>query len=184
MSSQKKQSEPKTWGIFAEFDSPATIFRAAARVRDAGYRKWDVYSPFPIHDMNEAMGLGPSRISWIVGTCAALGASGGFFLQWWASSVAFRLVVHNKPFDAWEQFIPITFEMSILLAGTSAVIGMLILNGLPRWHHPLMSKERFLRVSDDGFFIAIEAKDEKFDPEVTRRLLQEAGGENIELVEA
>ncbi len=184
MSSQNSNSDNQTWGILAEFDSPASVSQAAARVRDAGYRKWDVYSPFPIHDMNESMGLKPSRISWIVGTCAALGASGGFLLQWWASAVAFPLIVHNKPFGGWEQFIPITFEMSILLAGISAVFGMLLLNGLPRWHHPLMSKDRFLSASDDGFFIAIDAKDDKFDPETTRRLLQEAGGDNIELVEA
>lgn len=167
----------------AEFDSPAAICRAAEQVRNAGYRKWDVYSPIPIHGMNEFMGLKPSKMAWIVGTCAAIGASGGFLLQWWTSAVAYPLIVHGKPYGAWEQFVPVTFELSVLLAGFGAVFGMLAINGLPRWSHPLFSKERFLRASDDGFFIAIEARDKQFDPGKTRSLLESAGGVNIELVE-
>lgn len=173
----------KTWGILARFESPAAVYHAAEKVRDAGYRKWDVYAPVPVHGMDEAMGLKSSKMAWIVGAGAAIGAGGGYLLQWWTTAVAYPLVVHGKPFAAWEQFIPVTFELGVLIAGICAVFGMLAINGLPRWSHPLFSSEQFLRASDDGFFIAIEAKDGKFDPNSTRRLLESAGGIDIEVVE-
>jgi len=173
----------RAWGVLAQFDSPAEVYHAAEKVRDAGYRKWDVYAPIPIHGIDEAMGLRPSKMGWIVGTCAALGASGGFLLQWWTSAVAYPMIVHGKPYGAWEPFTPITFELGVLIAGFGAVFGMLAVNGLPRWHHPLFSKERFLRASDDGFFIAVDARDPKFDESATARLLQEAGASAVETVE-
>lgn len=182
MASAKKQSNG-AWGVLAEFDSPAAVYHAAEKVRDAGYSKWDVYAPIPIHGMDEAMGLKPSKMAWIVGTFAAIGAGGGFLLQWWTSAVAYPMNVNDKPYGAWEQFTPVTFELGVLLAGISAVFGMLAINGLPRWNHPLFQKERFLKASDDGFFIGIEAKDAKYNAEKTSKLLESAGGFNIEIVE-
>ena len=173
----------RTWGLLAEFGSPAEVYHAAERVRDAGYRKWDVYSPMPVHGIGEAMGLKPSKMGWIVGTCAALGASGAYLLQWWTSAVAYPMIVHGKPFGAWEPFTPITFELGVLLSGFGAVLGMLAINGLPRFHHPLFTKERFLRTSDDGFFIAVDARDPKFSATETARMLEAAGASAVETVE-
>lgn len=185
MSAEKAKpapGEPMLWGVMAEFDSPASISKAAEKVRDAGYKRWDVFAPFPIHGIDEAMGLKSSKVGLIVGACAAFGCSGALLLQWYLSDVNYQIIVSGKPFWAWEQFTPVTFELSVLFSALGAIIGMLALNGLPRWHHPLHGKERFLRVSDDRFIIAIEARDPKFSPEATRRLLESAGGTNIDTV--
>lgn len=173
----------RVWGVMAEYKTPAALLHAAERVRDAGYRRWDTYAPFPIHTMDKAMGLKPSRVGFIVGFGAFVGASGAMLLQWWTSAVDYPLIVAGKPFWAWEQFLPITFELGVLIASFGAIIGMLALNGLPRWHHPLFTKERFLRVSDDRFVLAIEARDPKYDPVQTRELLERAGGMNFDVVE-
>jgi len=175
--------DQKVWGVVAEFSGPGPLLRAAEIVRDAGYKKWDAHAPFPVHGMEEAMGTGPSRVGWIVGAGALLGAGGAYLLQWWTTAVDYPVIVSGKPPAAWEPFTPVTFELGVLLAGFSALFGMFALNRLPRWFHPLFTKDRFLRASDDAFFIAIEARDSKFNPEATRRLLEEAGGYNIETVE-
>jgi hypothetical protein len=171
------------WGVMAEFKDPAALTHGAEKVRDAGYRKWDVYAPFPVHGMDEAMGLPPSRIGFIVGAGALLGVVGAMLMQGWMSAVDYRLVVDGKPFFAWEQFMPITFELGVLLSAFGAIFGMLALNGLPMLFHPLLKKERFLRVSDDRFMIVIESADPQFDLERTRSLLESAGGAHIEVVE-
>lgn len=181
--SAKRTTTSRPWGLLAEFAGPAALTHACEQVRDAGYRKWDAYSPFPVHDLNEAMGLKPSRVSFIVGMGAICGVAGGFALQYWTTAIAYPLVVQGKPFGAWEPFTPVTFEMGILFASFGAILGMLTLNGLPRWHHPLFTKERFLGVSDDKFMVAIQAKDPKFNPDATRRLLEQAGALAVETVE-
>jgi len=173
---------PREWGVLAEFRTPGQLLHAAEKVREAGYRRWDVYSPFPVHGMSEAMGLKPSRVSWLMGFAAAAGAGGAFALQYWTSAVDYQIVVDGKPLGAWEPFTPVVFELGVLFAGFAAVFGMLALNGLPKWFHPLFTKERFLRSSDDGLFIAIEADDPRFEPEETSRFLESVGGGNIELV--
>lgn len=181
--SAMEQSKPaRVWGALGEFDTPAALLKGAERVRDARVKRWDCYSPFPVHGLNLAMGLRPSRVSWIVGTCGFIGASGALLLQWYLSAVNYRIVVHGKPFWAWEQFMPITFELGVLLAGFGALLGMLALNALPRLHHPLFSSDRFLRASDDGFFIAIEVGPD-MDADRAQRLLREAGAGVIEIVE-
>ena len=173
----------KPWGVLAEFGSVGEVYHAAENVRDAGYRKWDVYAPFPIHGIDEAMGLKPSKMSWIMGCCAAVGGSGAYLLQWWTGVIAYPMVVQGKPYGAWEPFVPITFELTVLLAGFGAVLGMLAINGLPKWSHPLFAKERFMSASDDGFFIAVEARDPKFDSSGTARLLESIGALSVDTVE-
>jgi hypothetical protein len=159
-------------GVIAEFANPAATYHAAEKVRDAGYSKWDVFSPFLL-----------------VGVGAMTGVTLAYLMQWWMSAVDYPLVTQGKPYGSlvgeggWESFVPITFELGVLFSAFTALIGMLALNGLPRHHHPLMKKERFLRVSDDRFIICVEAADDKFDPEATRALLASLGGTNIDLVE-
>ena len=172
------------YGVMAEFSNPATTLAAAERVRDAGFKKWDVYSPFPIHGIDEAMGLKPSRVSRFVGTGALFGVVGAMTMQWWMLGVNYKMVIGGKPFFAWEQYLPITFELGILLGSISAITAMFVLNKLPMLYHPLMRKDRFLRVSDDRFVIAIEAEDPKFDLSEASGLLERLGGTNIDVVEA
>lgn len=172
---------PRTWGVMAEFDNPAHISVAAEKVRDAGYTKWDVYSPVPIHGIDEAMGLKPSKVPVIMGFMAIGGFTTAILMQWWMGAVDYKIVTAGKPLFAWEQATPITFELSVLFSAFGAVFGMLALNLLPMWHHPLMKKERFLRVSDDRFVIAIESSDPKFDQ--AARLLESLGGKHVETVE-
>lgn len=174
---------PNTWGLLAQYEDPAALTRACEKVRDAGYLKWDAYCPFPVHDLNEAMGIPRSKVGWIVITGACIGLFGSFLLQWWTSAVNYPITVDGKPFWAWEQFTPIMFELSVLVSAFGAILGMLALNGLPRLNHPLFNSERFLRASDDAFFIAIECADSRFSEAATRFLLEEAGATSVEFVE-
>jgi hypothetical protein len=179
----KTEKGDKVHGIMAEFPDPTAIIHAARKVRDAGFRRWDVYSPFPVHGMDEAMGVQRTKLPLLVGLVALSFAGLGFFFQWGVSEKLYPLVVQGKPPGAWQPLIPITFEFGVLGTAFTTLIGMLAFNALPRFHHPLMKKERFLRVSDDRFINCIEARDEKFDPKGTRKLLEGAGATSIELVE-
>lgn len=170
-------------GIMAEFAAPAAVFHAAEMVRDAGYTRWDVHAPFPIHGIEEAMGMPRTRLPVIVALGGLTGAGLGFLLQAWVATEGYRTVVQGKPFLSWQAFIPITFELGVLAAAFTSLLGMLAMNGLPRWHHPLMKKDRFLMSSDDRFFICIESADPTFDPDRARSLLERAGAKSIELVE-
>jgi hypothetical protein len=181
------ESGAVVFGMLAQFENSGALSAAARRVRDAGYQRWDTHSPFPIHEMEESMGIAGRAVSpmaYVIGAAALTGAVGGFLMQWWINTDYF-IVTQGKPTSgAWEPFIPITFELGILFTAFASIIGMLAFNGLPRHHHPLFTSERFLSCSDDAFFLSIEAADASFDPESTRRLLAEAGATHIELVEA
>jgi hypothetical protein len=170
-------------GVLAEYHTPAEVYHAAEQVRDAGYSKWDVYAPFPIHGIEDAMGVERTKLPLLIACGAFTGTGLALLMQWWMTAVDYPLVVQGKPYDAWEPFTPIVFELSVLLASFTALIAMLAMNGLPRWYHPLFKKDRFLRCSQDRFAIAIEAADPRFDPAVTRKLLVDTGARAIELVE-
>lgn len=176
--------EAPLYGIMAEFDDITSIVAAAEHCRDAGFRHWDVYAPVPIHGIDEAMGIKPSRVSFAMAGGALTGFTGAMLMQWWMGAVNYKIITAGKPFFAWEQAVPITFELSVLLGAFGALGGMVLLNNLPKWFHPLLAKERFLRVSDDRLVLAIEARDPKFDEDETRALLESLGGKHIELVEA
>jgi hypothetical protein len=174
----------KVFAMAAEYDSPAALYEAAKVVRDAGFKKWDVYSPFPIHGMDEAMGL---KKSWLSAVVLAGGITGFFTaitLEFGPSWLIYPLVVHGKPFD-WRTvpaFFPIMFELTVLFAAFSAFFAWIIMNGLPRWHHPIFNWERFSRVTNDAFFLAIEARDPRFTELEAREVLERTGGQNITIV--
>lgn len=170
-------------GILARYKDPADVYHAAEAVRDAGYTRWDVHAPFPIHGIEHAIGMKRTKLPLMVAAGGFTGAGLGYLMQHWMSAVDYPLVVQGKPFAAWEPFVMVTFELGILFAAFTALFGMLALNGLPRFNHPLMRRTSFLASSDDAFFICVEADDKKFDPEQTRALLERAGGYDIELVE-
>ena len=170
------------YGLLAEFDNVADTLHAAARVRDAGFRRWDVYTPFPVHGMDEAMGLRQSPVGWFTFICGATGLTLGFLMMWWMGAKDYALIVGGKPLFSPIYSFPVAYECTILLGAFGSLGGMLFLNGLPRWHHPLFNSDRFKRVTQDKFFIAIEAIDPKFSDAETRQLLADAGSRNIEEV--
>jgi hypothetical protein len=173
----------KTYGLLAEYDTAAAIYHACEKVRDAGYSRWDSHTPFPVHNLDKAMGLPASRLPWLVLIGGLTGAGGGLLLQWWVATQAQELVISGKPHFSWQAFVPVTFELMVLFAAATAVIGMLALNRLPQLYHSLFRSRRFEKVTDDKFFISIEATDPKYDEERTAELLRQAGATHVELVE-
>ena len=172
------------FGILAQFPTPADLYHACERVRDAGFTRWDAHSPFPVHGLPGAMGLRRSLLPWIVLPMALLGAAAGFGLQAWVHMSAYPLVISGKPYFSWPAFIPITFELSVLFGALGAVFGMLGLNRLPMHHHPLFRSKVFERATDDAFFISIESWDPRFDPAATGKLLESLGARSVELLES
>jgi hypothetical protein len=171
------------YGLLARFDRPGPLLHACEQVRDAGYRRWDAHTPFPVHGLDRAMGMRPSVLPWIVLVMGLGGAGSAMLLQWWVASVAYPLVISGKPLFSWPAFVPVTFEVGVLCGALGAVFGMLGLNQLPRHHHPLFESTTFERASDDNFFISIEAGDPQFDERRTRELLLGAGALAVETVQ-
>jgi hypothetical protein len=161
----------KLWGLLAEFASPQDLVRAAARVRDAGYTKWDAHTPFPVHGLDGAMGIRTTRLPFFVLAAGVVGTASGLLMQWWMNAIDYPLIISGKPFNSLPADIPVTFELTVLLASLTAFIGMLVLNALPRFHHPLFRNVAFRRATTDAFFLAIEATDPRFDLERTEQLL-------------
>jgi hypothetical protein len=151
------------YGILAEFDSPEALRDGAERAYAHGYRRIDAYSPFPIDGLAEAVGFRRTRLPMMVLIGGILGGVGGFYLQYWISVIDYPLVVGGKAFNSWPAFIPVTFELAVLSASLTAVLGMLALNGLPKPYHPVFNVERFALASRDRFFLCLEAADPKFD---------------------
>ena len=173
----------KNWGLVARFENPAELLEAAQQVQGKGYRKFETWSPFPIHGMDDAMNLPGSRVPWLTLGGGLTGLSIGLLLQWWSGAVAYPLVIGGKPFFAWQFAVPVTFELSILLSAFGTVFGMFALNLLPRPHHPLDSVPMFRRVTDDAFFLTIEVSDPAFDMEESKAYLASIGGKDITVVE-
>jgi Protein of unknown function (DUF3341) len=167
----------------AEFGKPDDIIHAAEKVRDAGYEKWDVHTPYPVHGMDAAMGLTDSRLGWIVLMCGLTGVSAAVAMMWWMNGYDYPLIIAGKPPDAIPSMVPIMFELTVLLSSFGAVFGMLALNELPKHHHPVFYSDRFEASSHDKFFISIEVEDKEFDEKKTRELLESAHPSFIELVE-
>ncbi len=174
----------KLYAMGAELPTAAALFSAAEKVRDAGYKRWDVFSPFPIHGMDDAMGLGKSAVSYIV-LCAGLtGTATALLLELGSALYLYPLVVQGKPVNIFTipAFFPVIFELTVLFSAFGAVLGMLAMNLLPRWHHPLFNWDLFLKATDDGFFLVVEASDARFADKGTREFLEKIGGTNISLI--
>jgi hypothetical protein len=151
-------------GYLAEFGSAKEIYHAAEEVRDAGFRRWDVHSPFPIHGLDAAMGLKKSILSWFVFIGGAIGTLTAFLLQFGTQVIMYPTYVQDKPSNiaTLPAFFPVMFELTVLFASFTCLFGMLIFNRLPRWNHPIFASKEFERFSDDAFFVVIEARDPKF----------------------
>ncbi|HWR36134.1 MAG TPA: DUF3341 domain-containing protein [Clostridia bacterium] len=160
------------YGLMAEFDNPTDIVEAAERAHAAGYRRMDAYSPYPIEELSDAIGFRKTRVPLVVLVGSILGGLSGYLLQYWISAVSYPLNIGGRPYHSWPSFIIVTFEMTILFGGISAVVGMLALNGLPMPYHPVFNNPRFSAASRDRFFLCIEASDRQFDPESTRAFMR------------
>ncbi len=173
----------KIHGLLAEFDSAGSLFKAAEKVRDAGFKRWDAYSPFPIHGMDRAMGMKRSKLGYVIGLCAFIGAATGFGLQSWAHAIAYPQVISGKPYFAWQAYIVITFALLVLFGAIGSVLGMLGFNRLPRLHHPVFFSDYFEKLSDNGFFIGVDSDDPQFDKEKTVAFFESLGSGHVELLE-
>jgi Protein of unknown function (DUF3341) len=172
------------FGVVAEFERPEQLVDAGHHIHhDLGFKKIDALSPFPIHGIDDAIGVPRSKLGYIVFACGVFGLLNAIFMIWYTNGVDYPLVIGGKPLFAWEFSIPPMFELTILLSGFGAVIGMLALNGLPRFYHPSFNYSRFRRATDDGYLLVIEASDPKFDIEETPMTLRALGASRVEVVE-
>jgi len=160
------------YGVMAEFDNPTSLITAAERVYAAGYRRIDTFSPYPIEEAWEAIGHHDRRLSLIVLAGGLAGLLTGVGLQEWVHQLAYPMNIAGKPLNSWPQFVPVTFELTILFAAISAVVGMIVLNGLPQPYHPAFNVPRFERASRDKFFLLVEAADPMFDKQQTMDFLK------------
>ena len=169
-------------GVLGEFRTPEELLAACRAAREAGYTCWDAHSPFPIDGLQRAMGLPGSRVSIFVLVLGLAGGAAGMLLQWWTSVIASPLAVSGKPLFSWPAFVPIAFETAVLGGAAGAVLGFLLLARLPRPYHPLFRSARFERVTDDRFFLAVEARDPRFQVEEVQRMLHGLGALGVELI--
>lgn len=177
------ETDFRLYGLMAEFETAEALLSAAQQAHRAGYRDMDAYSPFEVEGLAEVIDARSSRISYIVLAGGILGCLIGYGMQWFYSVIGYPIIVGGKPPHSWPAFIPVTFELTILGAATFALLGMIILNGLPELYHPVFNLPSFGRASQDRFFLAIEAQDPKFDVEQTRAFLESTGALEVSGVE-
>jgi hypothetical protein len=173
----------KPYGVIAEFKTAADVMHAAEKVRDAGYTRWDVFTPFPVHGMDRAMGLKNSKVGWFAFIGGVTGYASGMLMIWFMNAVDYPITVGGKPMFSPYAAFPPSYELTILFGAFGSLFGMLFLNRLPRLHHPLLKNRRFSLVTHDRFFVVIECSDPKYSEPDTVKLLETAGSNHIEVVE-
>lgn len=181
--SRRHRTAPALYGIMGEFNNPSDLVAAARRTYEAGYRRINGYSPYPIEELSEAIGFTRTSLPLIVLIGGILGGLGGFFMQYWMEVIAYPLNVGGKPYNSWPAFIPITFECTVLVAAFAAVLGMLVLNKLPQPYHPVFNAPNFALATRDRFFLVIEANDPRFSHDETTQFLNTVGAKNVSDVE-
>jgi hypothetical protein len=175
--------EEKIFGIAAIFETPAQIMTAVTTLREEGVEHMDAMVPFPVHGLDKALGCKFSPVPWITLAGGLTGCTIALLLQWWTAAVDYPLVISGKPLFSLPAFIPVTFELTVLLSAFGAFFGMWVTNKLPQPYHPVFNHTKFERVTDDRFMLLVEAKDPQFDLEKLPARLEELGGTDIELLE-
>lgn len=173
----------RPYALVAEYDTPAAAMHAAEQIRDAGYKRWDVHTPYPVHGMDGAMGLHNSKVGWFTFLGGTTGFSLGMLMIWWMGKVDYAIPVGGKPLFSPIFAFPVAYELTILLGAFGTLFGMFFLNRLPRHYHPLLKHPRFRNVTHDKIYIAIECVDPRYSDTETRQLLEKSGGRHIEVVE-
>ena len=176
-------AEPRLTGLLAEFEDVAAVVSAARKTRAAGYKVWDVHSPFPIHGIDAVIGIRPTILPWLVLAGGLVGLACGFGLQWFCNTVDYSIIVSGKPMLSFPADIPVIFECTVLFSALTAVFGMLGLNRLPLLYNPLFKSARFRRVTNDRFFIWIDETDAKFSETGTEEFLKSVGATSVERIE-
>jgi hypothetical protein len=161
-----------TYGLVAEFTTAADIMHAAEKVRDAGYRRWDVFTPFPVHGMDKAMGLKNSKVGWFTFIGGVIGYTSGMLMIWWMNAVDYPIVIGGKPMFSPFGAFPPSYELTILLGSFGTLFGMLFLNRLPRLYHPLLKHRRFSLATHDRYFLVIETTDPRYSLAETRKFIE------------
>jgi len=184
MSTPKKniEEQSKMYGILGEFKNPKALIDVARTVNKSGYSKYDTFSPFPVHGMDKAMSLKKSKLGWIIIGHGILGFIGALGMMYYMAVMDYPMNISGKPFFNAPAWVPITFELTVLLSAFGTVFGMFFLNGLPKLNNPLFNVDRFKKATDDGFFLCIEAADSLFETDKVKKLLKEAGATHIEEV--
>ena len=172
-----------TYGILIEFEEPERLVEACRRVRDQGFERWDAFSPFPIHGMDRAMGIRGTRLPLLIFAGGLAGLATALLMQWWMNAIDYPFLISGKPLFGLPANIPITFELTVLFAALTTVIGMWWRNGMPCLYHPVFKSERFRRVTADRFFIVLEASDKEFELQGTQDFAESLGGIHIERLE-
>jgi len=168
-----------SFGLLAEFAEADDLVAAAGQVHEAGYRRVEAYSPLPIEGLAEAVGFRRTGLPLLVLCGGVIGCLAGYALQYYTMAISYPINVGGRPFNSWPAFVPVMFEMTVLFAALSAVLGMLGMNGLPQPHHPLFAIPQFDRASQDGFFLFVRQNDPLFDAKATRELLQRVGATEV-----
>jgi hypothetical protein len=188
------KAQPRLYGLIAEFDTPGAVMAAAEKVKAEGYKWWDVCTPFPVHGMDKAMGIKPTILPVIVFGAGLTGTIVATALQVFTNSTSWHIpfpipvtgypfLISGKPLLSLPAFIPVMFELTILFSALTAVFGMFLMNGLPRLHHPLFKSSRFGRVTNDRFFVVIEARDPRFLRGKTEAFLKSLNPMAVEAVD-
>jgi hypothetical protein len=177
-------ADKRLYGLMAEFSDVTALVSAAKQAHAAGYRKVDAYSPFPVHELFDALDAHDRRVQLFILGGGIVGCLAGFGLCYWASAIAYPMNIGGRPLNSWPSFIPVTFEVTILLASLTAVLSWIVLSGLPMPYHPVFNVPSFARASEDGLFLTIEASDPQFDRTQTFEFLKKQGATEINEVEA
>ena len=175
--------EDKIYGVVGEFSEPDDLVEAGRKIRQMGYTKLDAMSPFPVHGIDEAIGVPRSKLGWIVISFSALGGLTALLLIWYVGAISYPLVIGGKPLFDFSYSIPVTFELTVLCTAFATFFGMFAINGLPRLYHPSMRYRSSHRASDDRFLLVIEAGDPQFDPQRSAEHLRSVGAAEVEVVE-
>jgi len=166
-------------GMVGLFEDPDALIRAAQRVRDAGYRKWDCHTPYPVHGLDQAMGLRESPVAYICLTAGFIGVGAALLMQWWMDAIDFPIRIGGKPLFSWPAFVPITFELFVLFAALATMASILILGRLGKWHSPLHDSGVMADVTSHRFAVVLSDSDAAYTAEHATQLLSGAGCQDI-----
>lgn len=172
------------YGIVAEFDTPEELMAASRKVRDAGYKKIDAFAPFPVEGLSEAIGFKDKLIPTLMLIGGIVGIIWGLGVQVFSLGWSYPLNIGGRPIWSWPNYIPITFEATVLTCAFTGVVMMFALNGLPQLYHPIFDAPNFDRASTDKFFLLIEARDAKFDLASTKQFMQGLGTERVSEIQS